>query len=164
MYCPFIKFVVRAPPFSEPNSHDIRRRGVVVRASSDARLRVSSIITTSFTVACSMVANDSMSLPFTDDFDEDDSERESGESVGRIGKQPLRRRTDENPALDVVKMFFDTFGSFGMERRRIRSRRASYSRALQRRRCWTSPASLRRCECSPMALKSRFLSKSSARL
>lgn len=70
---------------------------------------MSSVITTSFTVACSILANDSMSLPFADDFDDDDSERESGEPVGRIGKQPLRRRADEHPALDVVKMFFDTF-------------------------------------------------------
>lgn len=53
---------MRAPTFLQPISSDIRRRGVVVRASSDARLRASSAITTFFAVACSMVVNEAMSL------------------------------------------------------------------------------------------------------
>ena len=53
---------MRAPTFLQPISSDIRRRGVVVRASSDARLRASSAITTFFAIACSMVVNEAMSL------------------------------------------------------------------------------------------------------
>ena len=45
-----IIIIVPTSPFSGPNSSDIHRRVVVVRASSAAKLRVSSAITTFFTV------------------------------------------------------------------------------------------------------------------
>ena len=98
-----------ASPFSGPNSSDIRRRGVVVRASSAARLWVSSAITTFFTVACSMVPNGSMRYDGVDDCVEDESESDSREPIGLPGKRPVSQCADEFVVLDVVKTFFDAF-------------------------------------------------------
>ena len=88
-----------------PNSSDIRRRGVVVRASSAARLRVSSAITIVFTVACSMVPNESMRYQGVDDCVEDESESDSREPIGLPGKRPVSQPADEFAVLDVVKAF-----------------------------------------------------------
>ena len=63
----------------------MHRRGVVVRASRDARLRVSSGITTSFAVARSTVSNGSMNLRHVDDFDADDSVSDADEANGLPG-------------------------------------------------------------------------------
>ena len=66
-------------------------------------------ITTSFAVARSTVSNGSMNLRHVDDFDADDSVSDSDEANGLPGKPPASQGADAVPALDVAKLFFDTF-------------------------------------------------------
>lgn len=93
----------------QPISSDIRRRGVVVRASSDARLRASSAITTFFAVACSMVVNEAMSLVQDGVLGAEELEAISPTPFGLPGRRSVRPRVADVPEVDVVKAFFDAF-------------------------------------------------------
>ena len=60
---PIYQIIARAPPFSRLISSDTQRRGVVVRAPSDSRLRESDVSTSFLAIACLRVSNESMSHP-----------------------------------------------------------------------------------------------------